>query len=96
MRVKIAIQTAEMINPGGENQGLTRVGYQVVTELTVNTEPMTPALSHKAMHKMSLPSSLKVSEVISHTLLFLRCKFLKALLFISLSWIYLFLFIALL
>jgi hypothetical protein len=95
MRVKITIQTAEMSDPGGENQGLTRVGYQVVTELAVNIEPMTPALWHKAMHKMSLASSLKVSEVISHTLLFLRWKFLKALLFKSLSWIYLFLFTAL-
>ena len=67
MRVKIAIQTAEMIDPCGVNQGLTRVGYQLVTELAVNTEPMTPAIWHIAMHKMSQASSLIVIEVISHT-----------------------------
>jgi len=83
MRVKIAIQTAEMINPGGENQGLTRVGYQLVTELAVNTEPMTPALWHIAMHKMSLASSLNVVEFISQPLPFLRCKFLESLAFLK-------------
>jgi hypothetical protein len=59
-----------MINPGGANQGLTRVGYQVVTELAVNSEPMTPALWHIAMHKMSLASSLNVMEFISQPLPF--------------------------
>jgi hypothetical protein len=70
MRAKRVIQTAEMTDPGGVNQGLTRVVYQVVTEMAVKVEPMTPASWHIAMHKMSLASSLKVMEFISHPLPF--------------------------
>ena len=59
-----------MTDPGGVNQGLARVAYQVVTELAVKTEPMNPASWHIAMHKMSLASSLKVMKFIRHPLPF--------------------------
>jgi hypothetical protein len=38
-----AIQTGANIQPGGEKLGFVRVGYQVVTEEEVNTDPITPA-----------------------------------------------------
>jgi hypothetical protein len=75
MRAKRMIHTPEMMDPGGVNQGFSRVVYQVVTELAVNSEPMTPASWHIAMHKISLAISPNFVEFISHHLPFLRGKF---------------------
>jgi hypothetical protein len=75
MSTKSKIHTAEMTNPGGENQGLLRVVYQVATELAVKIEPMTPAVWHMTMHKMSLASSLNVMEFIQPSLVFLEFNF---------------------
>jgi hypothetical protein len=75
MSTKSKIHTAEMTDPGGENQGLLRVVYQVATELAVKIEPMTPAIWHIAMHKMSLASSPNFMEFIKLSLLFLEFNF---------------------
>lgn len=38
-----AIQTGANIQLGGEKLGFVKIGYQVVTEEEVNTDPVTPA-----------------------------------------------------
>lgn len=96
MRTKRMIQTAEMIDPGGVNQGFSRVIYQVVTDLAVNCEPMTPASRHIAMHKISLANSLNFMKFIRHSLPFQRGWILKSPIFFGLYCIYLFLFTVLL
>ncbi len=77
MRAKSVIHATEMTDPGGVNQGFSRVVYQVVTELAVNTEPMTPANWQIAKHKMSLASSFDVTKFMSYPLAFYARQILE-------------------
>ena len=49
-----AIQTGTNIQPGGEKLGFVKVGYQVVTEEEVNTDPVIPASWQTAIEIMNL------------------------------------------
>lgn len=48
------VQTGPNTQDGGVKNGLTKVGYQVLTELNVKIEPTDPALSHKIMDRINL------------------------------------------
>lgn len=48
------VHTGPKIQDGGVKNGFIKVGYQVLTELNVNIEPINPALSHKNMKVINL------------------------------------------
>ena len=46
------VHTGPNTQEGGLKKGFTKVGYQVVTELKVKTEPITPASPQIKMQKI--------------------------------------------
>ncbi len=64
------------INPsGGANQGLTRVGYQVFTDMLVKTEPDEPTAWQMIIHKISFRISFFPIFFIASSIALLSTRF---------------------